>query len=251
MLTGVWLADSSQRVCQYSYSFTGGIPVFLYWDFCLCFWARCSGYDTWYHCFWVLFLGCGDMPRNQCLVSYDLQSFVSDPKILLDLFNRCWWPQADTEGCNRAEIARLGNQLDYVGIVALITGSFIPSVYYGFHCEPLLRKIYWFMVLWSSSIFDHLLNWIQISSIGLVCTIISIRPKFRSSEWREFRATMFILMGLSAVFPVIHGTYLYGVRSMNERIGLSWVVLQGFLYILGASLYAVRDLWLPVNVDGK
>ena len=45
-----------------------------------------------------------------------------------------------------AEIARFGNQLDYVGIVALIAGSFIPSVYYGFHCEPLLQRRYWLMV---------------------------------------------------------------------------------------------------------
>jgi adiponectin receptor len=43
------------------------------------------------------------------------------------------------------QIARFGNQLDYVGIVALITGSFVPSVYYGFYCEPVLQKIYWGM----------------------------------------------------------------------------------------------------------
>lgn len=40
----------------------------------------------------------------------------------------------------------IGNKLDYVGIVFLITGSFIPCVYYGFYCEPGLQKIYWTMV---------------------------------------------------------------------------------------------------------
>ena len=44
------------------------------------------------------------------------------------------------------EVSRFGNQLDYVGIVALITGSFIPSIYYGFHCEPRLQQRYWAMV---------------------------------------------------------------------------------------------------------
>lgn len=44
------------------------------------------------------------------------------------------------------EVNRFGNQLDYVGIVALITGSFVPSVYYGFYCEPSLQKLYWLMV---------------------------------------------------------------------------------------------------------
>lgn len=43
-------------------------------------------------------------------------------------------------------VQRLGNQLDYVGIVALITGSFVPSIFYGFYCEPTLQKIYWAMV---------------------------------------------------------------------------------------------------------
>lgn len=43
-------------------------------------------------------------------------------------------------------VAQLGNQLDYVGIVCLITGSFIPSVYYGFYCEPRLQQLYWGMV---------------------------------------------------------------------------------------------------------
>ena len=50
---------------------------------------------------------------------------------------------------------------------------------------------------------------------------------------------MFVAMGLSAVFPVLHGTELYGIQEMRGRIGLTWLVLQGFLYILGAGLYAV------------
>ena len=43
-------------------------------------------------------------------------------------------------------VNKLGNQLDYVGIVLLITGSFVPSIYYGFWCDPNLQMIYWAMV---------------------------------------------------------------------------------------------------------
>jgi len=43
-------------------------------------------------------------------------------------------------------VSQIGNQLDYVGIVLLITGSFVPSVYYGFWCDPTLQKVYWSMV---------------------------------------------------------------------------------------------------------
>ncbi len=140
-----------------------------------------------------------------------------------------------------SRVHAIGNKLDYVGIVFLITGSFVPCIYYGFYCEPGLQKIYWTMVHQSISldILTTANQSTQISSIGLGCAVVSIVPKFRTPQWRPFRATIFVLMGLSAVFPVVHGVRLYGILQMRAQMGLSWVVLQGFLYILGASLYAV------------
>lgn len=52
---------------------------------------------------------------------------------------------------------------------------------------------------------------------------------------------MFVGMGLSALLPVIHGLALFGVEQMDKQISLSWLVLQGYLYILGAIVYAVRN----------
>lgn len=43
------------------------------------------------------------------------------------------------------KVAKLWNQLDYVGIAILIAGSFVPSVYYGFFCFPKLQVTYWAM----------------------------------------------------------------------------------------------------------
>jgi adiponectin receptor len=43
-------------------------------------------------------------------------------------------------------VAKFGNRLDYLGIVFLIWGSFIPSIYYGFGADPHLIKVYWTMV---------------------------------------------------------------------------------------------------------
>ena len=59
---------------------------------------------------------------------------------------------------------------------------------------------------------------------------------------------MFVAMGLSAVFPVLHGLQMYGVQEMRDRIGLIWLVLQGFLYILEAGLYAVSDLDFRISI---
>lgn len=62
---------------------------------------------------------------------------------------------------------------------------------------------------------------------------------------------MFALMGLSAVFPVLHGIRLYGLEHMRKSVGLDWVVLQGVLYLLGASIYAARvpEKWSPGKYD--
>lgn len=49
--------------------------------------------------------------------------------------------------CNHSrEVATWGNKLDYLGIVFLICGSFIPSIYYGFTCRADLITTYWTMV---------------------------------------------------------------------------------------------------------
>lgn len=47
-------------------------------------------------------------------------------------------------------VAKFWNQLDYAGISLLITGSFIPSVYYGFWCHPGRQWAYWIMVSFAS-----------------------------------------------------------------------------------------------------
>ncbi|KAL6249507.1 hypothetical protein RBB50_003360 [Rhinocladiella similis] len=132
-------------------------------------------------------------------------------------------------------VARMWNQLDYAGISLLIAGSFIPSVYYGFWCNPDRQWVYWTMIC----------------SLGIACTATSVLPKFRTPAWRPYRALMFVGMGVSAVFPVLDGLLTFGIEAMEKQIGLSWLVLQGVLYIAGAALYAARipESWYPGKFD--
>ncbi len=59
---------------------------------------------------------------------------------------------------------------------------------------------------------------------------------------------MFVAMGLSAAFPVIHGVRLYGFEQLERQMGMSFVVAQGVLYILGAAIYAVcNSRHLPIG----
>lgn len=121
-------------------------------------------------------------------------------------------------------VSRAYNKLDYLGIVFLIWGSFIPSLYYGFQERPDLIRVYWTMI----------------TSIALATAVVSLSPFFAGHKYRTLRAIMFVAMGLSAVFPVLHGLKVYPVARLDELIGLRWMVLQGALYILGAGLYAAR-----------
>ncbi|KAJ5976574.1 hemolysin-III related-domain-containing protein [Penicillium waksmanii] len=79
-----------------------------------------------------------------------------------------------------SHIARIANQVDYIGIVFLIVGSFIPSLFYAFYCHPNLQIIYLTMI----------------SFLGLLCAAISASAQFRRPTWRPFRARMLISLGL-------------------------------------------------------
>lgn len=50
---------------------------------------------------------------------------------------------------------------------------------------------------------------------------------------------MFVGLGVSGVLPICHALTTYGYEGLDPRMGLSWVLLEGFLYIFGAFLYAV------------
>lgn len=81
--------------------------------------------------------------------------------------------------------------------------------------------------------------------------MVSIFDRFRTPAWRPYRAGMFVAMGLSALLPVLHGVQMYGAGEMRDRIGLTWMVLEGVLYILGAGLYAVRRAHIASRMSAE
>ena len=74
--------------------------------------------------------------------------------------------------------------------------------------------------------------------------MVSIVERFRTPAWRPYRAGMFVAQGLSGIVPLLHGIELYGMSDMRSRVGFVWLALEGFMYILGAGLYAVRMTYL-------
>ncbi|GAA5832124.1 hypothetical protein JCM11251_004248 [Rhodosporidiobolus azoricus] len=122
------------------------------------------------------------------------------------------------------KVAVYWNSLDYVGIVVLISGTFVPLVHYGFFCDTHLRNAY--------------IALIYTFSAAATATVVS--PHARTPEYRRIRTWTFICLGLSAVFPVGHAVWRYGLEGASVAISLPWLVLGGALYIVGALLYAER-----------
>lgn len=85
------------------------------------------------------------------------------------------------------------------------------------------------------------------SVTGVACAVLSVYPKFRTPQWRPYRAAMFIAMGLSSVWSVLHGIELFGYEQLERQMGLWWMITEGAFYITGAVLYAV---WKHTPEDG-
>ena len=133
------------------------------------------------------------------------------------------------------KVQRFGNQLDYLGIVILMWGSTIPSIYYGFYCDPRLQKIYWS----------------NVSILATLCVVATLHPKFRNPTLRPYRAAMYAGLGLSAVVFVVHGILLHGWTVQNRRMSVDWMGLMAVFNLVGAVIYAARvpeKLW-PLEYD--
>lgn len=122
------------------------------------------------------------------------------------------------------KVQKFGNQLDYLGIVILMWGSTIPSIYYGFYCDPRLQKIYW----------------ANVSILATLCVVATLHPRFRHPTLRPYRAAMYAGLGLSAVVFVVHGILLHGWTVQKRRMSVDWMGLMAFFNLTGAVVYAAR-----------
>lgn len=137
--------------------------------------------------------------------------------------------------CHSPQVGRLFSKLDYCGIALLITGSFIPWLYYGFYCDTKLKLLY-----------------ISIAVLLCACTIVvSLSEKFSEPHFRPFRAGVFGLFGMSGIFPGLHWLASNWLSTAALRTSLFCLGLMAVLYILGALLYAARipERFFPGKCD--
>ncbi|PVU91040.1 hypothetical protein BB559_003569 [Furculomyces boomerangus] len=133
--------------------------------------------------------------------------------------------------CHSQHVQRFLNKCDYVGIIVLIIGSCVPAFFYAFYCHDILKVVYIGMIV----------------GLGLFTAYLSVSPKFSSKEWRVFRATTFVCMGLSGVIPLIHSIISFGFKHTTNALQLEYLTPMGLFYIVGAFIYGSRipERWFP------
>lgn len=122
------------------------------------------------------------------------------------------------------EVALRCNAVDYAGIIVLTVGSAFPCIYYEFFCDTLLQTTYLVVMV----------------LVGTGAAYIVLDPEYCKPTHRGARTTVFIALGLSAIFPVTHGLLTHGFAKLLTEMGFGWLVAAGALYISGALLYANR-----------
>ncbi|OCT45620.1 hypothetical protein CLCR_01722 [Cladophialophora carrionii] len=141
-----WLQDNHYIHSSYrraSYSYSRSLQSVLHW--------HNESVNIWSHLIpATLSLPCAVVLYNALKPRYDHAS-MSDVIAMGCFFGgaaACLGMSASyhTLSNHSPSVARFWNQLDYAGISLLITGSFIPSVYYGFWCHPVKQWTYWIMV---------------------------------------------------------------------------------------------------------
>jgi adiponectin receptor len=146
-----------------------------------------------------------------------------------------------------SEVEQLLLRFDLVGIVLLTLGDFVSGIYMVFWCEPLQRKIYWFMVsqyphtrflLFLISYPNTYFGW-QIGILGSLTIFIMLNPNFHGKKFRIFRVLAFVGTGLSGFVPLIHGVKMFGFSQMMKQSGMPYYVIEGGFLLLGALAYVV------------
>ncbi|KAJ1802109.1 hypothetical protein LPJ75_006289, partial [Coemansia sp. RSA 2598] len=113
---------------------------------------------------------------------------------------------------------------DFIGILTLIVGSFIPVGYYGFlHSYKILA--------------GYMAMFVGIGIVGVAASILGKVEDPRRAAWRPI---IFVAIAGSGLAPVIHGSILNGYQGAVDRISLWYVIGMALLYIAGTALYAFK-----------
>ncbi|KAI9366866.1 HlyIII-domain-containing protein [Zopfochytrium polystomum] len=137
--------------------------------------------------------------------------------------------------CHSMPVAKNWNIADYVGIVILIVGSNIPSIYYGFYCDQKLQAVYTGLIL----------------LFGFAAGVFTVAKRFSTPKYRHVRVSVFVALGLTGALPLVHSIMKYGVAFAKYSMASENLVVMALMYLIGAGIFAGRipERWFPGKFD--
>ncbi|KAJ2520512.1 hypothetical protein H4217_001987 [Coemansia sp. RSA 1939] len=113
---------------------------------------------------------------------------------------------------------------DFIGILTLIVGSFVPVGYYGFvHSRGILIG---YMVMFVA--------------VGVLGVAASVFGRAESPQRAFLRPVIFMAIAASGLVPLVHGAVLSGYSGAVSRLSLWYVVAMGMVYVTGTLIYAFK-----------
>jgi adiponectin receptor len=126
-------------------------------------------------------------------------------------------------GTANAKWAGVLGTLDFIGITALIVGSFVPILYYGFYEQYLYRTFYISVIC----------------ALGCVLLVLALTPLFHDERYRGLRTMLFTGLGLCGVVPVTHMLIHHEFDELS-RSTFWGTLLTGGAYLCGTAFYLSR-----------
>ncbi|KAK9697983.1 hypothetical protein RND81_08G074600 [Saponaria officinalis] len=125
-------------------------------------------------------------------------------------------------------------RMDYTGIAVMIVTSFFPAMYYIFQCQPVWQITYL----------------VGISIFGAFTIVTLLSPTLSSGRCRNFRAILFVSMGLFGVIPAIHACIL-NWDNPRRNLTLAYEAGMALSYLTGTVFYVSRipERWKPGFFD--
>lgn len=124
--------------------------------------------------------------------------------------------------CHSEKALKLGDKLDFQGLVMMIWGATVPLIYYAFTCNLDIQIGYWTLT----------------SLAALFCTFFNFHSSFSKPHLQPARALSLGLLALSFFIPVVHSLAAYGLAVQTRRLALQWIVYTLICHTFCAATYA-------------
>ncbi|KAJ2615407.1 hypothetical protein H4S08_001258 [Coemansia sp. RSA 1365] len=113
---------------------------------------------------------------------------------------------------------------DFIGILTLIVGSFVPIGYYGFlHSRGIL--------------IGYMTMFVVLGILGIAVSVIGHVEDPRHAAWRP---VIFAGIAGAGLVPIVHAAVLNGYANAVDRMSLWYVIGMCALYIVGTVIYAFK-----------